>query len=97
MKIRLKSEPVEDLNIVLKPMFYSWVGLVSKNYEIERACMELEREAQDLENQRKKINWKRKHEQLEDESKTSHPEDGQVLVFVVLTCFVIYIVPLYDL
>lgn len=88
MKIRLKSERVEDLNIVLKPMlFYSWVGLVSKNYEIERACMELEREAQDLENQREKINWKRKHEQLEDESKTSHPEDGQVLVFVVLTYF----------
>lgn len=60
----------------LKQLEESWVGLVSKNYEIERACMELEREAQDLENQRKKINWKRKHEQLEDESKTSHPEDG---------------------
>lgn len=71
--------------IVLKPMsFYSWVGLVSKNYEIERACMELERESQDLENQREKINWKRKHEQLEDETKPSHPEDGQVFVFVVL-------------
>jgi len=36
-------------------MCYSWVGLVSKNYEIERACMELEAEVQDLEHKAKKI------------------------------------------
>ena len=28
---------------------YSWVGLVSKNYEIERACVELEKELAELE------------------------------------------------
>ena len=34
---------------------FSWVGLVSKNYEIERACLELEKETQDLEHQHKKL------------------------------------------
>jgi len=33
----------------------SWVGLVSKNYEIERACMELEAEVQELEHKAKKL------------------------------------------
>ena len=33
----------------------SWVGLVSKNYEIERACMELEAEVQELEQKAKKL------------------------------------------
>jgi len=34
---------------------FSWVGLVSKNYEIERACMELEAEVQELEHKSKKL------------------------------------------
>jgi hypothetical protein len=29
-------------------MFYSWVGLVSKDYEIERACVEIEREIEEM-------------------------------------------------
>ena len=38
-------------------MFYSWVGLVSKNYEIERACVEIEREIEEMEQKRaKKVN-----------------------------------------
>jgi len=36
-------------------MCCSWVGLVSKNYEIERACMELEAEVQELEHKAKKL------------------------------------------
>jgi hypothetical protein len=35
-------------------MFYSWVGLVSKNYEIERACVEIEREIEEMEQKRAK-------------------------------------------
>ena len=31
----------------------SWVGFVSKNYEIERACVDLENEIQELEEKRK--------------------------------------------
>jgi len=34
---------------------FSWVGLVSKNYEIERACMELESDVHDLEHKAKKL------------------------------------------
>jgi len=33
----------------------SWVGLVSKNYEIERACMDLEAEVLELEHKSKKL------------------------------------------
>jgi len=36
-------------------VYYSWVGLVSKNYEIERACMELEAEVLVLEHKAKKL------------------------------------------
>ena len=34
---------------------FSWVGLVSKNYEIERACVELEADIQQFEHQRKRL------------------------------------------
>lgn len=44
-----------DAGSKLKQLEESWVGLVSKNYEIERACMELERETQELEHQHKKM------------------------------------------
>ena len=33
----------------LRELETSWVGLVSKNYEIERACVELEKEVADME------------------------------------------------
>jgi pre-mRNA-splicing factor SPF27 len=39
----------------LRQLEESWVGLVSKNYEIERACMELEAEVQELEHKSKKL------------------------------------------
>lgn len=35
--------------------FYSWVGLVSKNYEIERACVELEKEVTSIEQKKAKV------------------------------------------
>ena len=38
----------------LKQLGESWVGLVSKNYEIERACVELEKELEDLEGPKRK-------------------------------------------
>lgn len=38
----------------LKELENSWVGLVSKNYEIERACVELEKELGELESKRQK-------------------------------------------
>ena len=45
-------------------MFYfhnRWVGLVSKNYEIERACVELEKEVLTMENKKsKKVCLRRK-------------------------------------
>ncbi|XP_045161716.1 pre-mRNA-splicing factor SPF27-like [Mercenaria mercenaria] len=37
----------------LKDLENSWVGLVSKNYEIERACVEMEKELAELEKQKK--------------------------------------------
>ncbi|XP_041379007.1 pre-mRNA-splicing factor SPF27-like [Gigantopelta aegis] len=36
----------------LEELEASWVGLVSKNYEIERACAELEKEVMEMEQQR---------------------------------------------
>ena len=36
-------------------IYFSWVGLVSKNYEIERACVELEQDVQQFERQRKRL------------------------------------------
>ena len=39
----------------LKSLEESWVGLVSKNYEIERACAELEHEIQELDEARRKL------------------------------------------
>jgi hypothetical protein len=33
----------------------SWVGLVSKNYEIERACVELEKEVTTLDQKKAKV------------------------------------------
>ncbi|CAG2214155.1 BCAS2 [Mytilus edulis] len=38
----------------LKELEESWVGLVSKNYEIERACVEIEREIEEMEQKRAK-------------------------------------------
>lgn len=35
--------------------FFSWVGLVSKNYEIERACVELEKEVTSIEQKKAKV------------------------------------------
>jgi pre-mRNA-splicing factor SPF27 len=35
----------------LRELETSWVGLVSKNYEIERACVELEKEVAEMEEQ----------------------------------------------
>ncbi|ELT97427.1 hypothetical protein CAPTEDRAFT_171803 [Capitella teleta] len=37
----------------LKQLEESWVGLVSKNYEIERACVEMEREIEQMEERKK--------------------------------------------
>ncbi|XP_052819517.1 pre-mRNA-splicing factor SPF27-like [Mya arenaria] len=39
----------------LKDLENSWVGLVSKNYEIERACVEMEKEHAELEKQKKSV------------------------------------------
>lgn len=39
----------------LKQLEENWVGLVSKNYEIERACVELEADIQQFEQQRKRL------------------------------------------
>lgn len=53
--LAFKDHCLEQWMSIYTIVFCSWVGLVSKNYEIERACMELEGETQDLEHQRKKI------------------------------------------
>ena len=45
----------EYVECILCYVCFSWVGLVSKNYEIERACMELEAEVQELEHKAKKL------------------------------------------
>lgn len=37
-----------DHPLILHTFIYSWIGLVSKNYEIERACAELEAEVEAL-------------------------------------------------
>lgn len=39
----------------LRELETSWVGLVSKNYEIERACVELEKEVADMEERNAKM------------------------------------------
>ncbi|XP_033724700.1 pre-mRNA-splicing factor SPF27-like [Pecten maximus] len=43
----------------LKDLEASWVGLVSKNYEIERACVELEKEISDMEKRNRSKKSKR--------------------------------------
>lgn len=43
----------------LKELENSWVGLVSKNYEIERACVELEKELAELESKHRQKKSKR--------------------------------------
>ncbi|XP_056016610.1 pre-mRNA-splicing factor SPF27-like isoform X1 [Ostrea edulis] len=51
---RRKSEQTEAGN-KLKELEDSWVGLVSKNYEIERACVELEKEVTILDQKKAKV------------------------------------------
>ena len=47
------SEPVLSyIHYIMFPC--SWVSLVSKNYEIERACVELENELDEMQRQPKK-------------------------------------------
>ena len=41
------------MSINLNIYIFSWVGLVGKNYEIERACVELEQDIADLERRKK--------------------------------------------
>lgn len=48
-----KSEQV-NAGEKLKELEASWVGLVSKNYEIERACAELEKEVSEEEEKKQK-------------------------------------------
>ncbi len=41
-------------------IFFSWIGLVSKNYEIERACLSLEAEVELLKREKEtRQKWKR--------------------------------------
>lgn len=47
------TQPYTDMHVY--DVGCSWVGLVSKNYEIERACMDLEAEVQELEHKSKKL------------------------------------------
>lgn len=46
----------------LRDLETSWVGLVSKNYEIERACAEYEKEIQEEDMKQARRGRKRLHE-----------------------------------
>ena len=46
----------------LRDLETSWVGLVSKNYEIERACAEIEKEITEEEQKQARRGRKRPHE-----------------------------------
>lgn len=50
----------------LRDLETSWVGLVSKNYEIERACAEIEKEIADEEQKQVRKGRKRPHESTEE-------------------------------
>lgn len=49
----------------LRELETSWVGLVSKNYEIERACAELEKEVADMEERNAKMDRLKGEERFE--------------------------------
>lgn len=46
----------------LRDLETSWVGLVSKNYEIERACAEIEKEISEEEQKQARKGRKRPHD-----------------------------------
>ena len=50
----------------LRDLETSWVGLVSKNYEIERACAEIEKEINDEEQKQSKRGRKRPHHESDE-------------------------------
>ncbi|KAK7480070.1 hypothetical protein BaRGS_00028707 [Batillaria attramentaria] len=49
-----KNEQTQS-GVKLRELETSWVGLVSKNYEIERACVELEKEVAEMEERNAKM------------------------------------------
>ena len=53
-----------DQNMYNLCFIYSWVGLVSKNYEIERACVELEKIIGEYEKKNSKVNWFQIHSKM---------------------------------
>jgi len=60
----------------LKSLEESWVSLVSKNYEIEQACVELEQDIYKLQDeQRQRIKKQQKEEKRKQEGSTSTPID----------------------
>ena len=65
----------------LSVILYSWVGLVSKNYEIERICLDMENQLliykQYQEQQKQYEQAQRQYEQGQQQEQQQHEQYGQ--------------------
>ncbi|KAJ8021590.1 Pre-mRNA-splicing factor SPF27 [Holothuria leucospilota] len=71
-----KKEQTES-GTTLKTLQESWVKLVTKNYEIERACQDLEQELEKMKKRQEDLRHKKKKRRREDREEVIEIEDDQ--------------------